>query len=175
MEGLASADDTAVPALVPDESLPRLYREHRLALVRLAVLLLGEQSPAEDVVQDVFAGMWRRQVLPSAASGYLRRAVVNRCRSHVRRTMLARRTAQLRDPATAGPGEVAEFAEEHREVLAALDSLPRRQREVLVLRYFGDLSVADVASTLGIHEGTVKSQAARGLDKLRVLLNEESA
>lgn len=158
------------------ESLPELYRQHRLTLVRLGMLLLGDKAAAEDAVQDVFTDMWRKRTLPStpgAALAYLRRAVVNRVRSQQRRSVLARKKVPPADPSAPGPADVVELSEEHRDVLAALDTLPHRQREVLVLRYYCDLSVAAAADALGIHEGTVKSQTARGIATLRTLLTEE--
>lgn len=172
------ADGVAAPLAVAGISLPELYREHRLALVRLGVLLLGDQAAAEDVVQDVFTGMWRTGNLPHAPSGalpYLRQAVVNRSRSHVRRLVLARRKPPPVDPDAPGPSEAFELSEEHRSVLAVLARLPRRQREVLVLRYYSDLSVAETAKALGINEGTVKSHTARGLAALRTGLEEGRA
>ncbi len=121
---------------------------------------------------------WHNRTLPrtpGAASAYLRRAVVNQVRSQQRRRALARRKVIPIDPAAPGPSDIVELSEEHRRVLAALGTLPHRQREVLVLRYYCDLSVAAVADALGIHEGTVKSQAARGIATLRTLLTEEEA
>lgn len=174
MESVASAGGLTTPAVGPADSLQQLYREHRLGLVRLGVLLLGEQSLAEDVVQDVFTAMWRRQGLPNdvvAASAYLRKAVVNRCRSHIRRRMFARQKPPPLDPSGPSPADAVELADEHREVLVALGKLPGKQREVLILRYFSNLPVAEVAATLGITEGTVKSQSARALAKLRDLLD----
>lgn len=155
-----------------DTSLWRLYREHRLSLVRVGVLLLGDQAAAEDAVQDVFASLHRREV--DVTRAYLRVAVVNRCRSVMRRAVRWRRVvpfaAELPEPS---PGERLELADEHRAVIAALATLPHRQREVLVLRYYDGMPVAEVAAVLGITEGTVKSSTARGLDRLRALLREE--
>lgn len=165
-----------VALAVAGESLPELYRQHRLTLVRLGMLLIGDKAAAEDAVQDVFMGMWHKRTLPSApgaALAYLRRAVVNQVRSQQRRSVLARKKVPPADPSAPGPSDVVELSEEHRGVLTALDTLPQRQREVLVLRYYCDLSVAAVADALGIHEGTVKSQAARGIATLRTLLTEE--
>ncbi|MGQ0837293.1 RNA polymerase sigma factor [Actinokineospora sp.] len=156
-----------------DASLAALYREHRLGLVRLAVLLIGEQAAAEDAVQDVFAVLWRRGFVPETPA-YLRTAVVNRCRSTIRRAVLARRRVAPEVVAGPAPGDRVELAEEHQEVLDAIDGLPRRQREVVVLRYYAELPVAEVARTLGIHEGTVKSTCARALSTLRHGLGEKS-
>ncbi|GAB3910472.1 SigE family RNA polymerase sigma factor [Kibdelosporangium lantanae] len=151
-------------------SLADLYRTHRLALVRLAVLLLGDQPTAEDVVQEVFIGL-HRAGRTDVSLAYLRVSVVNRSRSAIRRTITNRnRPLPPPSPPDATPSERYELAEEHREVLAALDQLPRRQREVLVLRYYSELTYAEVATTLGIHEGTAKSTAAKGLARLRTLM-----
>jgi RNA polymerase sigma-70 factor (sigma-E family) len=146
-----------------------LYRSHRLAMVRLAVLLVDDLPTAEDVVQDAFGKLhasWGRLRDPDAAVAYLRTAVVNGARSVLRR----RRTARLFVPPRAAPEPGADaaavLAEEHREVLAALQRLPRRQREVLVLRYWSDMSEAEVAEALGISKGTVKSTTSRALTAL---------
>jgi len=155
-------------------TVAELYRMHRLELVRLAVLLIGDRLAAEDAVQDVFAGLWSRRFAPDGL-GYLRVAVVNRCRSNQRRWVLARRKHTPGDLPPPGPGDRFELAEEHREVLAAIRRLPARQREVIVLRYYAELPVAEVAATLGIHEGTVKSSAARALAALRTALEEGNA
>lgn len=175
-DGVAAEAGAPASLAVAGMSLPELYREHRLTLVRLGVLLLGDQAAAEDVVQDVFTGMWRTGTLPHtpvAALAYLRRAVVNRSRSHVRRLVLARRKPPPIDPDVPGPSEAFELSEEHRSVLTVLARLPRRQREVLVLRYYSNLSVSEAAKALGINEGTVKSHTARGLAALRTGLEED--
>lgn len=176
MSGMVADEASAPPVVVdPEQSLPELYREHRLALVRLGVLLLGDQAAAEDIVQDVFASLWRRRAVPDRPLCYLQRAVVNGCRGRIRRIMLARRKPPPVDRDGPTPVELVVLAEEHRAVLAALDRLPRRQREVLVLRYYSGLTIAAAAEAMGINEGTVKSTAARGLLALRHLLEEVKA
>ncbi len=150
-----------------------LYTEHRLGLVRLALLLVDDLQSAEDVVQDVFtefvgkAGRLRDQ---QAALGYLRTAVVNRSRSALRRRRISRAYQPPRDPHRPDPAEFSLLAEEHREVLAALSHLAPRQREVLVLRYWSGLSEAEIAQALGISRGAVKSTASRALDALKGVL-----
>lgn len=146
-----------------------LYAGHRLDLVRLAVLLVDDRSTAEDVVHDVFAGLLtgaKRLRDPDAAVAYLRRGVVNRSRSALRRRRTARAYAPPEDPPRAGPDDLALLGEEQREVCAALQTLPARQREVLVLRYWSELTEAQIAETLGISRGTVKSTASRALAAL---------
>jgi RNA polymerase sigma-70 factor (sigma-E family) len=158
----------------PDVTITNLYVAHRLRLVRLAVLLVDDQETAEDVVHDVFTRLqhtWRLQD-PDKALAYLQRAVVNRSRSVLRRRRTVRSHVVPHDPPVSDPEGLVLLAEEHREVLAALQQLPSRQREVLVLRYWSDLSEAQIAQAMGISTGTVKSTASRALDALERILEE---
>ena len=153
----------------PAVDITELYAAHRLSLVRLAVLLVDDVASAEDVVQDAFAALSRRHDAvkdPSKALAYLRVAVVNTARSALRRRRTARAYSPPHDLSPPSPEDTAVLAEEHREVIAALHRLAPRQREVLVLRYWSDLSEADIARTLGISQGTVKSTASRALAAL---------
>ena len=167
----------AAPGEWPDVALS--YRQHHADLVRLALLLVGDRASAEDVVQDVFTRLCtRRRVLAQdSALPYVRAAVVNGCRSMLRRRALARRVAVTRTAPGRDSQESAEhaviLAEDRRLVLAALAALPGRRREVLVLRFYLGLPVAEVAATLGISQGSVKSATARGLESLARLLGEE--
>jgi RNA polymerase sigma-70 factor (sigma-E family) len=151
----------------PDAAVAALFRTHRLAMVRLALLLVDERETAEDVVQDAFAALhrrWSKLQGADAAAGYLRACVVNGCRSVLRRRRTVRRT-ELPDEsrATAEAADVPLLlADEHRAVLSALRELPNRQREVVVLRYWAQLTEAEIARTLGISVGAVKSNASRG-------------
>jgi RNA polymerase sigma-70 factor (sigma-E family) len=166
------------PASDADAAVAALYRSHRLPMVRLARLLVDDLETAEDVVQDAFAALHRRwaSIAPGeAAVGYLRTCVVNGSRSVLRR----RRTARANPWPDAGKwgGDDADapvlLAEEHREVLAALGKLPARQREVIVLRYWAELSEPEIAATLGISVGAVKSTASRARDAIAALLGGE--
>jgi RNA polymerase sigma-70 factor (sigma-E family) len=156
-----------------------LFREHHGELVRLAVLMVGDLPTAEDVVQDAYAGLhkrWSEIAAPDAVLPYVRASVLNGCRSALRRRGLARRVgAAHRDepPAKSAESEVI-LSEDRREVLAALVRLPRRRREVLVLRYYLGLSEAEIAAVLAISPGTVKSTAARALAALARDLGEQS-
>jgi len=161
----------------PDEtpSFEALYLTQRLAMVRLAILLVDDLPSAEDVVQDAFAALhtrWAQLRDPHAAAGYLRTSVVNGARSTLRRRRTARGYVPPPELAEPGADDAVLLAEEHREVLAALRRLPRRQREVLVLRYWSDLSEVQIAQTLGISTGAVKSAASRGLDALERLIRD---
>jgi RNA polymerase sigma-70 factor (sigma-E family) len=156
------------PGVDHERLVSDLYAAHRLSLVRLAVLLVDDTASAEDVVHDVFAGLLKTRSLrdTDAALGYLRRGVVNRSRSALRRRRTARAYTPPHDSPPDGPDDLAVLSEEHRTVLAALETLPERQREVVVLRYWSDLSEAEIADAMGISRGTVKSTASRALAAL---------
>jgi RNA polymerase sigma-70 factor (sigma-E family) len=161
-----------------DDDLGELYVAHRLSLVRLALLLVDDRASAEDVVQDAFAGLSGKGARlrdSDAALAYLRKSVVNGSRSALRRRRTARAYAPLRSIEGARPDERAVLAEEHRQILGALDRLAPRQREVLVLRYWSELSEAEIAEAIGISRGTVKSTASRALDLLETILKGELA
>lgn len=173
---MARRRSPGVPAVAADGAgIERLYRTHRLGMVRLAVLLVDDRETAEDIVQDAFAAVHRRWdsiATEEAALPYLRRCVVNGARSALRRRRTARRHPQPDESALTSdpPDHRVLLAEEHREVLAALSRLSTRQREVLVLRYWSELTESQIAATLGISIGAVKSMAARGRDALATAL-----
>jgi RNA polymerase sigma-70 factor (sigma-E family) len=153
-----------------------LYSAHWRPLVRLAALLTGDASVAEEIVQDAFVALYRRWDRlgdPAAALGYVRVTVVNGSRSRVRHRFVEERNRPPAAPDPAGPEEVAVRASEDARVLAALRTLPRRQQEVLVLRYYADLSEAQTAHAMGISAGAVKSHTSRGMAALRTTLLEE--
>ncbi|MDN0200745.1 sigma-70 family RNA polymerase sigma factor [Streptomyces sp. S.PNR 29] len=155
-------------------TLSELYHAHRLRMVHLAVLLVDDRATAEDVVQEAFTALYRRHGERideiDNALAYLRTAVVNGSRSVLRRRRTARGYTPPYEADAASAEEHVVLAEEHREVLAALAKLTRRRREVLVLRYWSNLSEAQIAETLGISRGSVKSLASRALDALEKLL-----
>ncbi|MBA3781271.1 MAG: SigE family RNA polymerase sigma factor [Nocardioides sp.] len=160
-----------------DEALEQLYAAHWRQLVRLAVLLVRDVGTAEEVVQDAFVavhGRWSRIRTPEAALPYLRQTVVNRSRSVLRHRVVVDRhlRAEAVKPLALAPdaeGVVLDAARRD-AVLDGMRSLPQRQREVLALRYFVDLSEGEIATTLGISRGAVKSHASRGAASLRALL-----
>jgi RNA polymerase sigma-70 factor (sigma-E family) len=158
-----------------DEALELLYAAHWRRLVRLAVLLVHDQGSAEEIVQDCFVSVharWSRLHDPDKALAYLRQSVVNRSRSHLRHLAVVRRHADRTAPAepVAGADHSAYDLVQRQTVLDALRRLPRRQREVLALRYYLELSEAEIADTLGISRGAVKSHASRGAAALRAEL-----
>jgi RNA polymerase sigma-70 factor (sigma-E family) len=172
---LATAEEAAIGGHDADTALEELYAGHYTALVRLAVLLLRDQGLAEDVVQDSFVAVHRRwdRIDPDKAPAYLRQTVVNRSRSALRhRAVTARHRPDPMPPAAAADDTLLR-AERRATVLDALATLPVRQREVLALRYYLDLSEAEIADTLGISRGAVKSHASRGAAALRALIPRE--
>jgi RNA polymerase sigma-70 factor (sigma-E family) len=156
-----------------DELLTTLYTTHYRDLVRLAAFLTGDRDNAEEVVQDAYVkmhGSWRRVRELDKAEAYLRTTVVNLSRSRLRH----RQVTQKHQPEPMGEAASAEsFAMEHAQrelVLGALQALPRRQREAVVLRYYGDLSEAQTAAAMGCSVGAVKSHTSRAMTALRPLL-----
>src|SRR5438874_6290037 len=160
------------------QAVTALYQAHALGLIRLAVVMLGDRPAAEDVVQEAFCGLYRRWDHlddPGNALRYLRSSVLNGCRSVLRnRGRLYLRLGQ--EPGRPDSVESAEstalVGEEHRAVLAALRRLPDRQRAALVLRFYLELSEAEIAQAMGISQGTVKSTVSRALAALGRLLEE---
>lgn len=156
----------------PDEVVSGLFRNHYRRLVGLAVLLVGDRDAAKDVVQDAFAGLYRRWGAlrdPDSAVSYLNRAVVNGSRNELRRGRSAF-TRQLRlvpvsESLVSAEGVVVAHDEAER-LWRAICRLPRRQRQVVVLRYYLDLSEAEIAESLGISRGSVKKAASRALATL---------
>jgi RNA polymerase sigma-70 factor (sigma-E family) len=161
------------PEAEADRLITELYRAHYGALVRLAALLVHDVATAEEVVQESFVAMtggFRRLRDSDKALSYLRQSVVNRARSVLRHRMVVDRNAPKPTPdePSAEHGAIARL--ERSAVIAALHELPGRQREALVLRYYGDLSEAQIAATMGISRGAVKSHTSRAIAALRPLL-----
>ncbi|RZS37895.1 RNA polymerase sigma-70 factor (sigma-E family) [Herbihabitans rhizosphaerae] len=173
---LRAVDGTAPPAPATPATpltLEDLYRTHRMRLVRIAMLLVDEPATAEDVVQEAFTGLhrnWGNLRDAAAAVGYLRTAVVNGSRSVLRRRKTARDYTPPHPTNARSAESLAMLTAEHQAVVKALSQLPPRQREVLVLRYYGDLTEAEIADTAGISKGTVKSTASRALDALQKIM-----
>ena len=153
-----------------DQAVAQLYSMHYRALVRLSTMLVRDTATAEEVVQDAFVAMhgaWRRLGDPGQALAYLRQAVVNRSRSVLRHGVAVGNNPQSLppDPASAEHGALDLLRSD--AAVAALRDLPDRQREAILLRYCADLSEAEVAATLGISRGAVKSHTARGMAAIR--------
>jgi RNA polymerase sigma-70 factor (sigma-E family) len=154
-----------------------IYTTHYRSLVRLAVLLVRDVATAEEVVQDSFIAMhgaWRRLRDTEKALSYLRQSVVNRSRSVLRHRMVVDKNAPKPAPDMPSAEQGAISLLERSAVIAALRTLPPRQREALVLKYYADLSEAQIATAMGISRGAVKSHTARGVAALRVVLELET-
>ena len=169
----ASRAASPVPNEAADEGVCALYRTQYTQLVRLAAFIVGDPGTAEEVVQDAFVAMhaaWRRLRDTDNALFYLRRSVVNRSRSVLRHRAVVDKHAPKPAPdAPSAEHEVMNLLERS-AVVAALRTLPARQREALVLRYYADLSEAQIASAMGISRGAVKSHASLGRSALRAYL-----
>jgi RNA polymerase sigma-70 factor (sigma-E family) len=168
--------DDAVDASGVVADIAELFRAEYQPLVRLATLLVGDRATAEEVVQDAFVKLqlgWRRIREPERAPAWLRSAVLNGARSQLRRRAVRRRHLEV-VVGSAASAEVGALAgDEHRRVIAALRTLPDRQREALVLKFYGDLSEADTAAAMGVSAGSVKTHVHRGLAALATILEEE--
>ena len=157
------------------DPIEELYQAHALTLTRFALLLVGDKATAEDVVQDAFLGLYRNWDGLREQSGvfaYLRTAVLNGSRSVLRTRALRFRHVQHEPPAWSAEAAVLD-REDRREVLVAVAGLPRRQREVLALKFYLDLGEEEIARTLRVSRGTVSSTASRALTALARLLKEE--
>ena len=157
-----------------DEVVTVMYQAHYAMLVRAAVLLVGDFATAEDVVQDSFIAMhraWWRLRDTSKALPYLRRSVINRSRSVLRHRVVADRHLPLPAPELPSAEDSMLAGLERSSVPAALSALPIRQREVVVLRYYADLSEAQIAAVMGISKGAVKAHASRARHSLRAMLS----
>jgi RNA polymerase sigma-70 factor (sigma-E family) len=145
-------------------------RGRSTALLRTSYLLTGDRGAAEDLLQGVLERVARRwSSIADSPDAYVHRALTNAAVNRWRRRRPM--DVQLREshhPATQDATDVVAVRD---ELIRGLMALPTRQRAVLVLRYFDDLTEAETAHALGCSIGTVKSQASRGLGRLRVLVD----
>jgi DNA-directed RNA polymerase specialized sigma24 family protein len=157
--GISTPDGTGatVPPASYGDPVSALYEEHYASLVRLAALLVHDTAAAEVIVQDSFvavAAAWRRRGRLDSALDFLRQSVLERSRSGRYRSAAANRSANGSAP-----------------LLAALGALPARQREVLVMRYYANLSEEQAADAIGISRAAVRRHATRAGAALRTLLD----
>ncbi|MFD7917809.1 SigE family RNA polymerase sigma factor [Streptomyces sp. NPDC059740] len=164
---------TAAVAGTTVDHLTETYRAHYRSLLGLAALLLDDTASCEDVVQEAFIRVHsaRSRVRePEKTLAYLRQTVVNLSRSALRRRILGLKLLSKPMPDMASAEEGAYEQLERDQLIQAMRGLQRRQREVLVLRYFADMTEAQVAETLGISLGSVKAYGSRGIAALRVAM-----
>lgn len=154
-----------------------LYKAHAVSLTRLAYVMLGDRPAAEDVVQEAFLGLyrrWNRLRDTASAPGYLRASVLNGCRLTLRSRVRRSGAAVDGDRPWESAEATALVGEEQRHLLQAIRTLPPRQREALVLRYYLELSEEETARSMGVRPGTVKSATSRALAALGQRMQEYS-
>ncbi|HEY6315204.1 MAG TPA: SigE family RNA polymerase sigma factor [Streptosporangiaceae bacterium] len=160
-----------------DNVMVEVFTGQYASLVRLAAMLLDDSHTAEDVVQDAYVRVAARHYRlrdPHKALAYLRQTVVNLARNSLRHRLVARRHAAsslLLVAASAEDDAIGRF--ERQAVIRGLRALPRRHREVLVLRYYLQCSVEETGELLGLSAGSVKAYASRGFKQLKALVDEQ--
>lgn len=163
-------------AVGTDDLIAGLHQAHYRDLVRLAGLLLHDRGASEEVVQDAFVALhlrWRRLRDTDKAAAWLRSAVLNGARSRLRHLGVVQRN-QPAPRGSAASAEDSAMADDTRDALVTtLRTLPVRQREAVVLRYYLDLSEAQMAAAMGISAGSVKTHLHRGLAALHVQLGSD--
>jgi RNA polymerase sigma-70 factor (sigma-E family) len=162
----AAPADAPVLRVVKGETYEDVYRADYARMVRVAHMLTGSNEAAEDIVQDAFVGLYPRFNALDDPGGYLYRSVVNGCWSRHRRRRVVERFRHLTDQTASA--DVA--TDEIDETWTALMRLPNRQRAVIVLRYYADLPLSDIAEILGCKTGTVKSMLHRALAQLKEVI-----
>jgi RNA polymerase sigma factor (sigma-70 family) len=158
----------AEPVTAPPRVFEDVYGDQYRSMVQVARLTTGSTAIAEELVQDAFADLYRRFEGVRSPDAYLRRAVVSRCTSWVRRRASERRYIERDRPALLTTVEVADL-----DVFDAVQALPVRQRAAVVLRYFADWSEADIAAALSCRPGTVKSLLSRARSRLSTELDHD--
>ncbi|MCZ7529707.1 MAG: sigma-70 family RNA polymerase sigma factor [Acidimicrobiia bacterium] len=167
---------SASPTRDPDRLVSELFQSEYHALVRLASLVLNGREAAEEVVQDAFVKLYRKSGRikdPSRADAYLRSIVMNGARSKLRRREVARRHRPEPPPDAKGADVDVMMRDESRHFLDAIQALPERQADCIILRFYEELTEADTADTLGISRSTVNTHVERGLDALATVLEDD--
>ena len=160
-----NGDETVVDLAVVFEAL---YATEWSSMVQLAVAMVDDRGRASEIVQDAFERLYLRWDRVGDRVAYVRTAVVNGCRSELRRRAVMRR----HPPA---PPATAAMPERNDELIRAVRRLGARQRIALTLRFYGDLTMDDIAAAMGVRPGTARSLVSRGLADLRKALAEENA
>jgi RNA polymerase sigma-70 factor (sigma-E family) len=181
MTGVTPVTSEAVPAMA--SSAPAdvnafvvlMYQEHGQGLVRMVRLFVDDRNAAEDLVQEAFIRLARsahRIEDSRKAAAYLRSIVMNLARDHNRRGFVSLRHRLPLDDRVASTEDIVLMSEEHQQVVDALRSLPGRQRDCLMLRYYDELGVDEIAEALGISRNSVKTHLTRGMRALGMELHE---
>lgn len=173
METVAEIDLEPLDVGGPAPDVVDLFAQEAASLTRLARFYLDDRTAAEDLVQEAFirlsrsAGRIRQR---GNAAAYLRSIVINLARDHNRRGLVSLRHRPSALPDAPSAEEDAHTRAERQEVIDALRALPRRQRDCVTLRYYLDLSIPDIAETLGLSANTVKTHLQRGMASLATTL-----
>jgi RNA polymerase sigma factor (sigma-70 family) len=149
-----------------DALVVRLFDEEGRSLVRLVRLFVDDRNAAEDIVQEAFIKLARsahRIEDPTKAAAYLRSIALNLARDHNRRGLVSLRHHLPLDDRRASTEDEIVLREDQQQVIDSLRDLPHRQRDCLVLRYYEELGIDDIAATLGISRNSVKTHLQRGL------------
>jgi RNA polymerase sigma factor (sigma-70 family) len=160
---------SAIPAVDVDGFIEAMFDEHASGLVHMVRLFVDDRNAAEDLVQEAFIRLARsahRIEDPRKAAAYLRSIVLNLARDHNRRGLVSLRHRLPLDYRQALVEDVVELAEEHQQVVETLRTLPRRQRDCLILRYYDEFGIDEIAETLGISRNSVKTHLTRGMRAL---------
>ncbi|WP_052109384.1 RNA polymerase sigma factor [Knoellia sinensis] len=169
MESAPGASLEHIDLWVAGADIVELFSKEAGSLTRLARFYLDDRTAAEDLVQEAFIRLSRsagRIRTPGSAAAYLRSIVINLARDHNRRGLVSLRHRPPAQPDAPSAEEDAASRAERQQVIDALHDLPRRQRDCVTLRYYLDLSIPDIAETLGLSSNTVKTHLQRGLAAL---------
>jgi RNA polymerase sigma-70 factor (sigma-E family) len=175
MIGVTSIPTTVVPLPATtaradvDAFVVAMYEEHGQGLVRMVRLFVDDRNAAEDLVQEAFIRLARsaHKIKDDRKAGaYLRSIVLNLARDHNRRGLVSLRHRLPLDDREASTEDIVVLSEEHQQVVDSLRTLPHRQRTCLILRYFDELSIDDIADALGISRNSVKTHLTRGMRAL---------
>jgi RNA polymerase sigma-70 factor (sigma-E family) len=160
-----------------DRLVIALFQQEGQSLVRLARLFVDDRNAAEDLVQEAFIRLARsahRIKDETRAAAYLRSIVLNLARDNNRRGLVSLRHHLPLDDRRASTEDEIELREDQREVIGALRDLPHRQRNALVLRYYEELGIDEIAAAMGISRNSVKTHLTRGLAALERRLGDAS-
>jgi RNA polymerase sigma factor (sigma-70 family) len=152
-----------------DAFVVAMYKEHGQGLVRMVRLFVDDRNAAEDLVQEAFIRLARSAHKikdDRKAAAYLRSIVLNLARDHNRRGLVSLRHRLPLDNREASTEDLVVLSEEHQQVVDSLRTLPHRQRTCLILRYFDELGIDEIADALGISRNSVKTHLTRGMRAL---------
>jgi len=152
-----------------DAFVVAMYEEHGQGLVRMVRLFVDDRNAAEDLVQEAFIRLARSAHKikdDRKAAAYLRSIVLNLARDHNRRGLVSLRHRLPLDDREASTEDIVVLSEEHQQVVDSLRTLPHRQRTCLILRYFDELGIDEIAGALGISRNSVKTHLTRGMKAL---------